>query len=51
MAALGAADQKIYVSRSTGLVVTRLGEAAAPRAASLSSFDDEFWKRLIAARP
>ena len=50
VSALGADDQKIYVSRSTGLVVTRLGQAAAPRAASLSDFDDELWKRLLAAR-
>lgn len=51
VAALGKDDQKLYVSRSTGLVVVRLGERAAETALSLSSFDDELWKRLLAASP
>ncbi len=50
VAALGKDDQKIYVSRSLGLVVTRLGAAAAPTADALSDFDDELWARLQAAR-
>lgn len=50
VAALGAADQKIYVSRSTGLVVVRQGKAAASGAQALSGFDDELWKRIMAAR-
>ncbi len=50
VSALGADDQKIYVSRSTGLVVTRLGESAGPRAAAPSSFDSQIWSRIMAAR-
>ena len=43
-AAQGALGRKLYVVPSLGLVVTRLGDA--PEAA----FNDELWKRLMAAR-
>ena len=50
VAALGAADQKIYVLRSAKLVVVRQGKAASLGAQALSSFDDELMKRLLAAK-
>ncbi len=50
IAALGAADRKLYVVPSLSLVVTRLGAAAGPPAAAGSSFDSELWERLLAAR-
>lgn len=50
VAALGAQDQKTYVSRSQKLVVVRQGRAAAQGAQALSDFDDQLWKRLIAAK-
>lgn len=50
VAALGAADQKIHVARSRKLVVVRQGRAAADGAQALSDFDDQLWKRLMAAR-
>ncbi|MCP3097990.1 beta-lactamase family protein [Myxococcus sp. K15C18031901] len=50
-AALGKDDQKVYVSRALGLVVTRIGAQAGTRTAeTLSDFDEEFWVRLMAAR-
>ncbi len=48
--ALGAADQKIYVCRSLGLVVARQGAAAEEPGAAMSSFDDALWAKLMAAR-
>ena len=51
VAALGKDDQKLYVSRATGLVLVRLGERASEPALSLSSFDNELWRRLLAAAP
>ena len=51
VAALGKDDQKLYVSRVTGLVLVRLGERASEPALSLSSFDNELWRRLLAAAP
>lgn len=50
VAALGAADQKIYVARSQKLVVIRQGKAASQGTQALSNFDDELWKRLFAAK-
>lgn len=50
VAALGAQDQKIYASRSQKLVVVRQGRAAAQGAQALSDFDDQLWKRLLAAK-
>lgn len=52
VAALGLDDQKIYVSRSTGLVLVRQGGrgGTGPREA-LSSFDNELWRAVMAARP
>lgn len=50
VAALGAADQKIYVAWSRKLVVVRQGRAAAQGAQALSDFDDQLWKRLMAAK-
>ena len=43
IAALGAADQKIYVVPSQGLVVVRCGESAGDEQLGLSSFDNELW--------
>jgi len=50
VAALGAADQKIYIARSAKLVVVRQGKAASQGAQALSDFDDQLWKRLLAAK-
>ena len=44
VAALGALDRKLYVSPSRGLVVVRLGAAAADK-----DFDQQLWLRLSAA--
>jgi CubicO group peptidase (beta-lactamase class C family) len=50
-AGLGKDDQKVYVSRSLRLVVTRLGAQAGTRTAeTLSDFDEELWSRLMDAR-
>ena len=52
VAALGHGDKKIYVVPSLDLVVTRFGEAAdSPAGGALSRFDDELWRRLMAAAP
>jgi CubicO group peptidase (beta-lactamase class C family) len=52
VAALGKDDQKIYVSRSLDLVVTRIGANAGARSVdALSGFDAELWRRLVAAAP
>jgi CubicO group peptidase (beta-lactamase class C family) len=52
VAALGAGDQKIYVSRSLDLVVTRTGATAGPQSrGALSDFDAELWRRIMAAAP
>ena len=51
VAALGKDDQKVYVSRSTRLVVTRLGENGGGRRADGTDFDTGFWTRLMAAAP
>jgi len=52
VAALGAGDQKIYVSRSLDLVVTRTGASAGPQShGALSEFDAELWQRIMAAAP
>ena len=45
VAALGAADRKLYVVPSLELVVTRLGTTTS------RSFDNDFWKCLMAAAP
>jgi CubicO group peptidase (beta-lactamase class C family) len=46
-AALGKADQKLYVSRGLDLVVTRLGDKADPEARpALSTFDAALWTML-----
>lgn len=50
VAALGAQDQKVYASRSQKLVVVRQGRAAAQGTQALSDFDDQLWKRLLAAK-
>lgn len=50
VAALGANDQKIYVSRSQKLVVTRQGGKAAEGGAAGTSWDDDVWKRIMAAK-
>ncbi len=50
VAALGAFDQKIYVARGGKLVVIRQGKAAAQGTQTLSDFDDQLWKRLMAAK-
>lgn len=50
VAALGAGDQKIHVSRSTKLVVTRQGASAGEPGAAATAWDDEIWTRIMAAR-
>ena len=50
VAALGAADQKIYVVPSLDLVVARQGERGGAPSLAVSSFDNEWWGRLMAAR-
>ncbi len=51
-ATAGKDDQKIYVSRSAGLVVARQGGRAGSRSReSLSDFDAELWRLIVAARP
>jgi CubicO group peptidase (beta-lactamase class C family) len=51
VAALGKDDQKLYVSRDLDLVVARLGGKAVDRGAlASSSFDDQLWQALLAAR-
>ncbi len=48
VAALGKDDQKIYVSRSTELVLVRQGGRAGRRSAeALSDFDTELWQRVL----
>lgn len=53
-AALGKDDKKLYVVPSLGLVIVRLGEKApisgAESPAAISTFDNEFWTRLMLAR-
>lgn len=51
VAALGAADKKIYIVPSRDLVVVRHGDAAGAGAEARSSFDSELWRRLMAAAP
>jgi hypothetical protein len=52
IAALGAADKKIYVCPSLDLVVARHGGAAGgTRSEALSSFDSQLWEKLMAAAP
>jgi CubicO group peptidase (beta-lactamase class C family) len=51
VAALGNDDQKLYVVPGDRLVVVRLGDRASPRGSStLSTFDQELWERIAAAR-
>jgi CubicO group peptidase (beta-lactamase class C family) len=51
VAALGRDDQKIYISRSTGLVLVRQGERGGTRGReTLSSFDTELWGAIMDAR-
>jgi CubicO group peptidase (beta-lactamase class C family) len=51
VAALGKDDQKIYVSRSEQIVLVRQGESAGPRRLeTMSSFDNELWTHVMAAR-
>ena len=50
VAALGANDQKIYVSRSQKLVVTRQGPRAGESAQARSGWDDQLWQHVMAAK-
>ena len=47
IAALGKNDQKIYVVKSKGLVVIRMGDAADNSKLALSSFDNELWGEIM----
>lgn len=47
IAALGKNDQKIYVVKSRGLVVIRMGDAADNSKLALSSFDNELWGEIM----
>lgn len=50
--AVGLGDQRIYISRSKKLVVTRMGEQGSTSPLdSLGGFDEPFWKLLNAAMP
>lgn len=51
VAALGAGDQKIYVSTSLDCVLVRQGAAVKEVAATASSFDPELIRMLLAAAP
>lgn len=52
VAALGRGDQKLYVTRRNGLVVTRLGDSAGPEGDSGSTaFNAELWTKLMAPAP
>ena len=47
VAALGKADQKLYISRELDLVVARLGDKADPESRpALSTFDAALWTML-----
>lgn len=51
VAALGKADQKLYISRDLGLVVARLGDKADPGTRpALSTFDAALWAILVHLR-
>ena len=50
VSALGANDQKIHVSRKEKLVVIRQGQSAGEAAAAATGWDDELWKRVVAAK-
>lgn len=47
IAALGKNDQKIYISKSRGLVVIRMGNSAENPKLALSSFDNELWGEIM----
>ena len=49
-AAMGAADQRIYVVPSRKLVIVRMGEASNPANPNfaVSGFDNEFWQKINA---
>jgi CubicO group peptidase (beta-lactamase class C family) len=49
-AAMGAADQRIYVIPSKNMVVVRMGEASNPADPSfaISGFDNELWQKISA---
>jgi CubicO group peptidase (beta-lactamase class C family) len=49
-AALGAGDQKMWTARSLDVVLTREGEAAGEAKLAASSFDEEVWQRVLAAK-
>ena len=50
VAALGANDKKIYVSKSKEVVVIRHGgQSNASSTQAVSSFDNEIWTRLVLA--
>lgn len=49
-AALGLADQKVWVARSLEVVLTREGESAGESRNAASSFDEALWKLLVAAK-
>ena len=49
-AAMGAADQRIYVVPSKKIVIVRMGEASNPSNPSfaVSGFDNELWQKINA---
>ncbi len=49
VSAMGKGDKKIYVIPSKDLVVVRHGDDAGQQAAGPSSFDNDFWTRLMLA--
>ena len=51
VAALGKADQKLYISHELDLVVARLGDKADPESRpALSTFDAALWELLVRLR-
>ena len=51
VAALGTNDQKIYVVPSLDLIVVRQGGPTGPPDLTVTSFDNAWWKALMAAAP
>ncbi|MDP3582827.1 MAG: serine hydrolase, partial [Ignavibacteria bacterium] len=47
IAALGKNDQKIYVVKSRGLVIIRMGDAADDSKLALTAFDNELWGEIM----
>ncbi len=49
--ALGAADQKLWISGSLDLIIVRQGRSALGWRASFSAFDEVLWEAVMEAYP